>query len=214
MRCGGCGYFLDAHVTRGKDVRCPVCACGETVDAHRAVVVPPSPLLAFAEAGKVTYRCPGKDTQLRHGAFREAPPPETLTYLEILARDAARWRAEAEEAARPYEPPPLPLVPARPPRNVFEFAAHGGGQAAGLGRKAVAAGWRVGPFYWKAADGAEGCAVQLAKGPLRAVATWKRKAGHAKPMTGWSADVAYAWRVDVERFPTKLTHTDLERLIR
>ncbi len=97
--------------------------------------------------------------------------------------------------------------------NVFEFAGYGGKQARGLGRAATAAGWRVNAVYWRAADGAEGCAVQLAKGPLRAAATWKRKAGHPNPKTGWSTDVAYAWRVDVERFPTKLTHTDLERLI-
>lgn len=194
-------------------MRCPVCACGETVDTHRAVADPPSPLLTFAEKGKVIHRCPGKDTQLRHGTFREAPPPEELTYVEILARDAARWRAEAEEAARPYEPPPPPLVPARPPCGPHEFAGYQGRQAVGLGRKAVAAGWEVEARYWRAADRSEGCAVRLRKGPLRAVATWKRKADNRNPKSGWATDDAYAWRIDVQRFPTKLSHTDLEGLI-
>lgn len=106
-----------------------------------------------------------------------------------------------------------PEVSARPPAGPGEFASYGGKQAAGLGRKAAGSGWDVRALYWRAGTGVEGCAVRLARGPLRAVATWKRAAGRLGEKSGWAADVAYAWRIDVERFPTEVTHTQLEGLI-
>lgn len=216
MRCGGCGYFLDVHVRRGKDVRCPVCACGETVDAHLSVAEPPAPLLAFAENGKITHRCPGKGTQLRHGTFRDPPPPGPGNWRDVIAADRAardEKRHLEELAAMPDAVRP-PIVPARPPCGPHEIAGYQGRQAVGLGRKATALAWDVEAWYWLAGDRSEGCAVRLRKGPLRAVATWTRKAGNKNPRSGWAVDVAYAWRIDVERPATKLTHTDLEGLIR
>lgn len=101
-------------------------------------------------------------------------------------------------------------MPARPPYGPAEYAK----SAIGLGRKALEAKWEISPWYWRAADGAEGCALRLKKGPLRAIATWKRAAADAGRLTGWKTDVVYAWRVDVARFPTNLNITELERLIR
>ena len=129
-----------------------------------------------------------------------------------MCRDmAARERALYPE---PYVSPvvPPPRVLARPPLNLGEYA-HYRGQAVGLGCKAMAAGWDVSPWYWMAHDGTEGCAVRLAKGPMRAVATWKRPAGMLGSSKGWAVDVAYAWRVDVDRVPMKVTYTRLGELI-
>ena len=217
MRCASCGYAADVHVG-DTDLRCPVCVCGEVVGAHGVATEPPSPLRAFADdpKTKVIRPCPGKDTQLRHGHLREPEPIDRTLWREIMRRDALAAREAIEAARRPYEPDvaPPPLVPARAPRAPHEFAGGDGKkQATKLGRGAVALGWSAEPWYWKDGFGNEGCAVRLRRGPLRAVATWKRKAEHAGELTGWAADVAYAWRTDVDRFPMKLTHTQLEGLI-
>jgi hypothetical protein len=108
-----------------------------------------------------------------------------------------------------------PLVSARAPTGPGEIAGAGGmKQATKLGRRAQACGWALEAVYWRAADETEGCALRLVKLPMRAVATWKRVAGRAGEKTGWAADLAYAWREDVARTPTKLTHTQLEGLIK
>ena len=125
--------------------------------------------------------------------FRPAPAPVPVHWRQVM-RDEAAKRA-AEYAA--VEPPPAPLpprVPARPPRGAGEFARGQGRQALGLGRKAIDMGWRVRPLYWQAGDGTEGCALRLF-GPNGegAVAAWKRKPGNEGALSGWSADVAYAW---------------------
>jgi hypothetical protein len=107
-----------------------------------------------------------------------------------------------------------PRVLARAPRTPAEIAGAGGGrQASKLGRLAISLGWSVSAHYWQGADGPEGCAIRLAKLPLRAVATWSRPAELVGTKAGWKADLAYAWRIDVPRPPMKVTHTDLERLI-
>jgi hypothetical protein len=164
-----------------------------------------------------TKRCPIETANKSgaRGTWRDPPPPETLTYEQIMKRDALARRAAIEEAHRSYVSPVTlaPIVPARPPYGPHEFAGYGGRQAVGLGRKAVALGWEVSPWYWLAGDEHEGCALRLGKGPLRAVACWTRKAGNKNPKSGWSADVAYAWRIDIQRIPTKLNHTELEGLI-
>lgn len=145
------------------------------------------------------------------GTWREPPPTDPALYPEIMRRDAEAGRKATEDARRPYEPEvtPPPLVPARAPQGPQEVAGGQGKQAVGLGRRATALGWLAEAAYWRAHDGTEGCAVRLAKGPLRAVATWQRKAG-AK---GWTTDIAYAWRTDADAVPTKLTLTQLEGII-
>lgn len=155
------------------------------------------------------------DKNGRRGTWREPPPLDTTGYAEIMRRDAERRRQQIEDARKPYEPEvvPPPRIPSRAPRGPAELAGYGGKQAIGLGARAVRLGWRVAGYYWMAHDGTEGCAVKLARGPLGAVATWSRKAGNAGKTSGWSADIAYAWRSDVARVPTKLTHTELERLV-
>lgn len=157
-----------------------------------------------------TGNCPNQ-----RGRFRAPEPIDTSDYRVIMARDAARRRAETEEARKPYAPEvtPPPQVLARPVAGPGEIAGYQGRQAVGLGRRAVAAGWQVAAYYARSHDGGEMCAVKLAKPPLRAVATWTRKPGQVGKLSGWSADVAYAWREDVERVPMKINHTDLERIM-
>jgi len=150
-------------------------------------------------------QCPGLKTK----TFQVPGPIDTADWREIMRRDmAARERALHPE---PYVSPvvPPPRVPARPPLNRGEFAT----RAIRLGSVAMVKGWDLAPWYWTAHDGAEGCAVTFAKGMLRAVATWKRAPDLAGKLTGWTADVAYAWRQDVARVPMKVTHTTLEGLI-
>lgn len=129
-------------------------------------------------------------------------------WLQIMRRDAKARREAYEAAHAPYVPPVVlpPLTPARAPVGPAELAAGQGRQALGLGRKAARAGWQVQASYWEAADGVEGCAVRLARGQLRAVATWLRQPGET-----WSADVAYAWRAGA--MPTKVGHMRLLELL-
>lgn len=204
MRCGACGYDRIDHDAAGK---CPLCACGEMPAAHGVV-----PLLAPTCPGGRRSKTTDAPLLLRQGTFR---PPEP----EVPRRDwfgllvpVIETKVEIDpDEVRPHFPP---RVPARPPYGPHEVAGAGGGkQGSKLGRRAVALGWQVEALYWQAHDGTEGCAVRLAKPPLRAVAMWSRPAELAGQKTGWKADGAYAWRTDVARFPTKVTHTDLERLI-
>ena len=167
-----------------------------------------------------TLRCP-KETANKaghRGSFKTPPPVDRALYPEIMRRAAEARKRAIEDARKPYEPEvaPPPLIPARPPAGPHEFAGGDGNkQATKLGRGAVALGWHAEPWYWMSGYGDEGCAARLWKGPLRAVALWSRSAASAGLTVGWKADIAYAWRADVtDRFPTKLTHTDLERLIR
>lgn len=157
------------------------------------------------------------DRNGRRGTWKDPPPPDTALWPEIMARDAAAARAAIEAARRPYEPEavPPPRVPARAPRGPDEFATSNRGMsAAKLGRHAVAAGWLAEPWYWQEHDGKEGCAVKLAKGPLRAVALWSRPAAKTGGAAGWATEYAYAWRTDFpDRFPVKITITDLERFL-
>lgn len=165
-----------------------------------------------------TLRCPIETANRagHRGTFKVPPPIDRTLWPEILRRDAMARRQAIEDARKPYESPVVlpPLVPARAPYGPQEFAGGDGNkQGTKLGRGAVALGWRVEPCYWQAGTGDEGCALRLAKGPLRAVALWERKAADVGKLTGWKAEYAFAWRADVARFPTKMTHTDLERLI-
>lgn len=198
-----------------KVLKCPVCVCGETVDSHGSTTDPPSPTRAFAvaEKAKSLRPCPGKDTQLRHGAFRQDEPVARQEWFGLLVPVIGGGEQADEQIDEPAGPP---QVPARAPQGPHELAGGGGGkQATKLGRNATGLGWRADALYWRAVDGTEGCGVWLVKGPLRAVATWKRKPGQAGGLTGWVVDVAYAWRTDIDgRFPTKLTHTELEGLIK
>lgn len=201
MRCGACGYFRAVHDAAGK---CPLCACGEMPGAH-GIIPWREP---FCPGGR-TSATTGKPLLLRQATFREpAPDGERRDWFGL---SVPVMQAEREVVVEEIGPP---LVPARPPHGPTEFAGAGGGkQGSKLGRAAGRLGWTVSALYWQGFDGAEGCGVWLAKGELRAVALWKRAAENAGKTTGWAADVAYAWRTDVARFPTKLTHTDLERLI-
>jgi hypothetical protein len=152
----------------------------------------------------------GEWLKLRRATFRE-PEPEQVRrdwfgLLVPVVETKAEQQVEVEIGP--------PIVPARPPLTAAEYATSNRGMSAvKLGRKARELGWAVAPAYWVGFDHSEGCALRLAKAPLRAVALWRRPAADAGKLTGWKTDVAYAWRTDVARFPTKLTHTDLERLI-
>ena len=177
-------------------------ACGYRRDYHRVG----------------TLACPvGPNEFAKTAKFKPPPPPDTALYPEIMRREARARSAAIEAARRPYEPVvvPPPLIPARAPRGPAEFAVSERGMgAAKLGRHAVAAGWQAEPWYWQTHDRAEGCAVRLRKGPLRAVALWSRKADDVGKLTGWKAEYAYAWRTDMpERFPVKINITDLERFL-
>lgn len=149
------------------------------------------------------------------GVWRDPPPLDPMLYPDVLRRDAEARRLEFERKHAVYVPEVIlpPQVPARAPRDGSEIAGYQGKQGVGLGRRATALGWAAAARYWRSGEGVEGCAVQLARGTLRAVATWSRKAGNVGAKAGWAVDVAYAWRTDVERIPTKLTHTQLEGLI-
>jgi hypothetical protein len=162
-------------------------------------------------------KCPA-----RKGKFEPQPPMgEPMREYERPVRQATVSMWADDPGGVPSEPvaavdviaPAPPRVPARAPAGPTEIAGYGGKQAVGLGRRAAAAGWNVEARYWVAGDGTEGCAVRLACGELRAVATWQRKAPYAGTGSGWGADVAYAWRVDVDAVPTKLNHTELERIM-
>jgi hypothetical protein len=166
----------------------------------------------FHALGSLLCPDPPKNTKPK---YRPAPVEhERLTWRQVIARDAARRRAVAEEAARKsiVAPTPPPLIPARPPQAATELAGYQGKQAVGLGRRALSAGWTVGAAYWKGHDGDEGCAVtlSLADRGFRAVATWKRPAAKAGTMSGWGADVAYAWRSG--EMPQKCNLSDLEAI--
>lgn len=189
----------------------------------------------------IAKRCPG----LKTGRWQDADPIDRTTWREIMARDLAarimaheldpeKWRNGTPEAKRKLflqatrivtgaEPDPRtlqviegePMVPARPPRSPYEFAAYQGRQAAGLGRQAVAAGFQVAPIYWRAGDGSEGCAVKGRRAQTFAfVATWKRPAGRSGTTAGWGADIAYVWNPqDRTHMPSKITHTQLEEML-
>lgn len=203
MRCRRCGYFADVHDLGTR--KCPVCACGATPAEHQ----PNCP-------GRV-----GKDglpLKLRRGSYepgdgRPTPVDErTARILSVITANLPPIDHPVEvELVEVVTGPPQ--VAARPPYGPGEFAGYRGKQAVGLGRRAMDKGWNVAPLYWRAFDGTEGCGVWLLKGPLRAFGTWKRAAGKVGASTGWGTDIAYAWRSDVARFPTKLTHTQLDELI-
>jgi hypothetical protein len=154
------------------------------------------------------------DKNGRRGTFRVPPPVDRSTWQEIVKRDVAARFAAIEAARAPYVPPPPPRppqVPARAPHGLGEVAGYQGRQAVGLGRAAIAAGWRVAAYYARGADGEEMSAVKLARGDLQAVAVWRRAAGNIGKRSGWSADVAFGWRIGT--MPARINHTDLERLI-
>lgn len=203
VRCASCGYV---HVGQ-----CPLCACGAMPDLHVPVMTPASPLRAASY--RQTHPCPdgrrNKTTRerltLRRASFKAPEPaPELVDWFGLLV---AAKPVELEDSA---EPGPLtpPVVPARPPHAPGETAP----RAVRLGKLAVGMGWqRPRLEYWRAADDGEGCGLKLARGELRAVATWKRDPGQRDKTTGWSADIAYAWRNG--NMPVPVTHTVLERLL-
>lgn len=221
MRCA-CGLDRADHDATGK---CPLCPCGDPPAAHEpaadgklgcSCACGSPPMLHDGRALYEGIPCPGRRSKtsgawllLRQGTFRPAEPEVARRDWFGLLVPVVETKPEAVEVI--VGPP---RVPARPPQGPHEMAGAGGGrQASKLGRRAVALGWQVEALYWQAADGSEGCAVRFAKLPLRAVALWSRPAELAGQKSGWKAGAAYAWRTDVERFPTKVTHTDLERLI-
>jgi len=169
--------------------------------------------IAYHDLG--TKKCPPEtaDKNGRRGTFKVPGPPGPGNWREVVAADFAARRAAVEVARAPYEPPEPPQVAARPPSGPSEVACYQGKQMAGLGRRAIEHGWTARALYWRSATGVEGCGVWLAKNELRAVATWKRKAGSVGKTGGWETDTAHAWRADAGRFPSKLNHTDLEGLI-
>lgn len=231
MRCAACGYDVAIHVG---GARCPLCQCGEATADHMAFSEPPAPSRAFAEALvedggrkkakiKIIFRCPGKTTRLRAGTFSK-PGPDGVPdwraerYGDVLTPKACfpsgiEWRTiERVRLAESFaEAPEPPQVPARRARGPRELASYQGKQALGLGTLAAARGWSVEPWYWRASDGEEGCALILKRDPLRAVATWKRAAGKQGSASGWAADVAYGWAPG--HFPTVLNHSNLEKVI-
>lgn len=150
--------------------------------------------------------CPGLKTK----TFTARAPVEEIDWREVMRRDRVAASAPPVAVAAVA----APLIPARPPLSFGEYAGGQGRQAVGLGRAAMAVGWSVSPWYWLAGDGTEGCALRLARGTLRAVATWKRPSGMLGSSKGWASDLAYAWRTDVARIPQKMTVTQLEGLIR
>lgn len=172
---------------------------------------------SFHDLGSL--RCPKETANVNgaRGSYKVPPPIDPALYPEIMRRDV-QARTEAYEAAtRPYEPEriPPPLVPARAPAGPDEYAVSNRGiGAAKLGRLAIGLGWDAEPWYWQEHDQKQGCALKLARDELRAVAVWSRAAKDIGGATGWKAEYAYAWRADVkDRFPTRITITDLERLI-
>jgi hypothetical protein len=172
-----------------------------------------APLLAWD--GKQVYRCPGKPMTaagklptLRRGSYREAPPQgryETRPGWGSILFPVDEVEPAAET---PSEPPGPPQVPARPAVGPGELAGYRRRQALGMGCRAAAAGWTVAAYYARSCDGEELSAIKMHRGPLRAVATWTRKAGNIGKSSGWSADVAFGW---IDGFmPKKINHTDLE----
>lgn len=183
--------------------------------------------------------CPGLKTK----KWTDRDPIDGTVWRQIMARDAAarirayeidpevarNGAAEArrklfdratrivlgiEDDSRQLVIDVRPRVPARPPRSKAEFAGTNGKQAVGLGSAAVKRGFQVSPLYWQAGDGAEGCAVKGHRPGFAFVATWIRPAGKSGDTAGWRADVAYGWDPADSRAPTKMTHTDLEGLIK
>jgi hypothetical protein len=149
--------------------------------------------------------CPGLKTK----RWQAPPAPTSGDWREILATEAKARRDASDAAKVAYEPPAVlpPLTPARPPRGPHELAAGAGRQALSLGRKAARLGWQVAASYWQAGDGAEGCALRLARGQLRAVVMWSRPT----PADSWVADAAYAWRLGAS--PASVGHTRLGQLL-
>jgi hypothetical protein len=239
MTCATCGYPQATHEA-GK---CPVCACGAVPAAHELVAgerlcdcdcevpafmhLPANRRCALCDdavphaciwARWLGHPCPGRRSTgettagkwlvVRQGKFKPQPEPERRRMWFGLSVPDLRPAEVVEDVVTGP-----PQVVARSPLAPGEFAGYQGKQAVGLGRKAIERGWDVAPWYWRAHDGSEGCAVALSRGPLRAVATWKRKAGSQGKGSGWGADVAYAWRTDANAFPTQIGHTQLEGLI-
>lgn len=165
-----------------------------------------------------TRRCPlaTADKNGRRGTFKlPAQVPVKSWHGLVMPLSPAELAAvaAANQDVGPVAAGP-PQVAARPPTGPAELAGYRRQQAVGLGRLAIEQGWNVRPLYWRDHAGVEGCGVWLNRGPLRALATWKRPAGvKTGTMTGWSTDLAYAWRADLERLPARITHTRLEELI-
>lgn len=172
----------------------------------------------FAETHGIDGRChpATADRNGRRGSWRPAPEPvPDVGWREIMSLEAAARRVESDAGRAAYEPPAPtpPQVPARRPAGPGEIAGAGTRkQATKLGRVAIDAGWIVEAVYWRAYDGTEGCALRLAgPGGVRAVATWARKPGNLGALTGWSADIAYAWRPG--DMPAKVNHSQLDELL-
>lgn len=162
-----------------------------------------------------TQKCPIEtaDRNGRRGRWKDAPPIDHSDYRTIMRRDWLARQAAYEALHAPYVPVviPPPRIPARSPNGPHELAGYAGRQAIGLGRKAVAAGWRVTAHYAMRHDGEEFCAIKMQRADLFAVATWTRKPGKQGGKSGWEADIAYGVRRGDA--PVKLTHTQLEGVI-
>lgn len=230
-----CGLTPDVHEQAqvviggeaGIELRC-FCECGIPSFMH----IPPGQLCGLCAEGMphacVWARwgfgpCSGRRSQaessdgrwlvLRRGTFKPAEDVQRGSgdWRQVMAEESAARRAAAAEARREHAPEAVgpPRVAARAPLGLHEVAAGQGRQARGLGRKAVASGCRAVARYWVAGDGTEGSAVQLARGDLRGVAVWTRKAGEK----GWKTDVVYVWRPGSGEMPRKVTLKALEEMI-
>jgi hypothetical protein len=186
MSCAACGYLQDDH--DWPSGRCPLCACGALPAEHE---------------GAETH-CPGKlpneagrRPSLRRGKFRPAPPPIAL----VPRADGSYVPAPppVEEDAPVGAPP---LVPARYTAAESEIAP----RAMPLGTLAADLGWKVEPWYWQAADGAEMSVLVMQRDDLRAVAYWSREPGGT-----WKTAGARAWKLG--NWPVEVGVTALIALI-
>ncbi len=199
--CGRCGYLTEYHAVAR---RCPGLKTGTWVDRDPIDRTTWREILARdLKARTLAY-------QIDPNTARNGPP---AAYLKLMQR-AVRIVTGVEQPTTTDAFAAKPMVVARPPSNATEFASYGGRQAAGLGRLAARMGMEVAPYYWKSAEGAEGCAVK-GHGPMLAfVATWRRKERPVSGLSGWSGDIAYAWVPGAGKIPAKVGHEELERIVR
>jgi len=203
----GCGAPPSAHLVPNEDgLRvCGLCAAG----VHHACWARSGSGFCHGRVGSG-----GKWLLLRQGKFREPPPPAPLREwfgLLVPMTDAELDAAVVQAVPEAVIVDVLPQVPARPPAGPVEIAGGAGNrQATKFGRLVRERGGEAEARYWRAADGTEGCAVRIALGAGRAVATYERPSGHVGAAAGWKAGVAYVWQDGVPGTARRITHTELE----
>lgn len=154
-----------------------MCACGAPPAEHGPYTNPP---LVWRDAGYVgalvtlhySGVCPGKETHLRRGTFRETAPTVTVDWFGL--------RVPPRESDLSAEPD---RVPRRPAECMDEIAP----ASLKLGKAAVARGCGVEPYYRVTDTGARRCILRIEHGPagFRAVAVWAASE-HGK----WAANSA------------------------